>query len=167
MPSSHATLSVGIFVYVFLAGICRTRWRKDGARAQGAVRGFWQVFLDFALLNVKTMNLSAFLVYSVCWGAILLPVPWSRVRVHDHSVEQVSVGAVLGVAIATVWSCIVWLVKRCIACRKASAADDGPNEVQDVEEGVSGREGRGPKKIDYEPRVKPGRRGDSSVGAVP
>lgn len=91
MPSSHATLSVGLLVLLFLDSISRT------IPASAAVGG--QVFAPDSQLMTPTQLAST----TFCWGAVLLPVPVMRVTTFDHSVDQVIFGSVLGVAYALAW----------------------------------------------------------------
>jgi membrane-associated phospholipid phosphatase len=92
MPSSHSLLSIGVLSYVALEllwGDCtlngfRHRTRRD---ATG-------------------LFLSLF--------ALLAPVPFSRVHLHDHHGSQVVMGSALGVVLACLFFCshYVWAKKR-------------------------------------------------------
>mmetsp|Transcript_37862 Transcript_37862/g.105357 ORF Transcript_37862/g.105357 Transcript_37862/m.105357 type:complete len:208 (+) Transcript_37862:1290-1913(+) len=57
-------------------------------------------------------------------AALLLPVPWARVQLRDHSASQVIWGSVLGVGTALVW--IVALGPCCDAFLKRAVFEQAP-----------------------------------------
>ncbi|KAL3823014.1 hypothetical protein ACHAXA_005202 [Cyclostephanos tholiformis] len=42
-------------------------------------------------------------IYALCYALLLLPVPFSRVYLHDHTRDQVLAGSALGVSISIIW----------------------------------------------------------------
>ncbi len=47
-------------------------------------------------------------IYAVCYTLLFLPVPFSRVYLHDHTRDQVLAGSGLGAIVSTLWyTCIV------------------------------------------------------------
>ncbi|CAJ1432508.1 unnamed protein product [Effrenium voratum] len=55
-------------------------------------------------------------------GVCLLPSGWSRIYLHDHSLEQVWAGALVGTTLAVAWYFLLttrvarWLIKLLLAC---------------------------------------------------
>jgi membrane-associated phospholipid phosphatase len=93
MPSSHSTISVGLFALLLLDALWRSTnglddrtWSMSRRRIEVLGR------VSFAC----TRNLS--LRFVLCWGAILLPVPLTRVALHDHTLAQVVIGSAIGCA---------------------------------------------------------------------
>merc|ERR1712232_285728 len=47
------------------------------------------------------------------WTSLLAPVPIMRVRINDHTMDQVIVGSTMGVVYAATWHWVVgWLVRK-------------------------------------------------------
>ena len=80
MPSGHSFAAVSVFIYLVL-------WLFSISRDQ----------------RLKSPQKVVLLVLGM---AVLLPVPWARVQLRDHSIAQVSVGAVLGALWGGIWFCI-------------------------------------------------------------
>eukprot|EP00403_Amphidinium_massartii_P025326 CAMPEP_0178401916 /NCGR_PEP_ID=MMETSP0689_2-20121128/16560_1 /TAXON_ID=160604 /ORGANISM="Amphidinium massartii, Strain CS-259" /LENGTH=232 /DNA_ID=CAMNT_0020022775 /DNA_START=43 /DNA_END=741 /DNA_ORIENTATION=- len=81
MPSGHSQLTIAVAAFVLLEVFSRPRLHRGI---------FW---LAIALVVV-----------------LLVPVPWSRVQLGDHSVAQVLVGSAVGILEALLWFLIVRLV---------------------------------------------------------
>ncbi len=90
MPSGHSTASYGLVCFMFLE----------------------QITLYFAKSSTRNEVL-----WSVCCSLFLLPVPWSRVHLKDHSLAQVLVGSGVGI----VFSVLFWLVLALNCMQKCSA----------------------------------------------
>eukprot|EP00928_Gymnodinium_smaydae_P078879 TRINITY_DN62937_c0_g1_i1.p1 TRINITY_DN62937_c0_g1~~TRINITY_DN62937_c0_g1_i1.p1 ORF type:complete len:440 (-),score=55.60 TRINITY_DN62937_c0_g1_i1:274-1539(-) len=98
MPSSHATFSVGFFVLMLLdcasrvnpieAFEAKTCWRRFVEREMALLSG--------PLSKSTTLSNQAFVLMIIQWALFLLPVPISRVILHDHTTSQICVGAVIG-----------------------------------------------------------------------
>ena len=56
--------------------------------------------LTFLLLGYATASHPALILLAF---ALLFPVPWARVQLHDHSVSQVVIGSVLGFVWGIIW----------------------------------------------------------------
>eukprot|EP00658_Telonema_sp_P-2_P028915 TRINITY_DN22068_c0_g1_i12.p1 TRINITY_DN22068_c0_g1~~TRINITY_DN22068_c0_g1_i12.p1 ORF type:complete len:232 (+),score=39.55 TRINITY_DN22068_c0_g1_i12:763-1458(+) len=80
MPSSHAELSIGLWWYIQLEVFFKKELTSTGC---------WSVHNKLVVVGV---------VY-----VLLLPVPFSRVVLHDHSWAQVGVGALVGATVGTLW----------------------------------------------------------------
>jgi len=103
MPSSHATFSIGFFVLMF----CDTASRVNPMDVQGettkGLKWMWELqvaFVKHPLSGPVTLSNSAFIWTVMQWGCILVPVPLTRVILHDHTLEQTTVGAALGILYA-------------------------------------------------------------------
>lgn len=56
--------------------------------------------------------------YALMWTALLVPVPWSRVHLHDHSLVQILVGSVVGMILGNIWYFIIVRGRLfCSGCR--------------------------------------------------
>jgi len=83
MPSGHSCYAVGLFVFVLLWDSV-SRSIDDMETAQ----------------DHRPQSRGQFAAYL---AAALLPIPWSRVHLGDHTVSQVVVGAIVGIIGAGVW----------------------------------------------------------------
>eukprot|EP00933_Yihiella_yeosuensis_P021589 TRINITY_DN17059_c1_g1_i1.p1 TRINITY_DN17059_c1_g1~~TRINITY_DN17059_c1_g1_i1.p1 ORF type:complete len:342 (-),score=31.45 TRINITY_DN17059_c1_g1_i1:159-1184(-) len=111
MPSSHSALSVGWFVLAMLDGAFRIR-----THSVRAAPNIWQMaWIPFRPLGI--MSIKEFIVYTVFWTVYMLPVPFMRVALRDHSTDQVFYGSVFGLVTATIYFRVV----RCLQ-RKLKAA---------------------------------------------
>jgi len=41
------------------------------------------------------------------WKSVLVPIPWSRIQLYDHTPYQVALGSLLGIALAVLWF-VIW-----------------------------------------------------------
>lgn len=121
MPSSHSGLATGWFTLLFLDALFRMRMRGDvGQRTwarQSTVGREWYILSKVARLffavpwaSKECLSTHEFLVYVVAWFIIMIPVPFMRVILYDHTTAQVFVGALIGPTIALIW----WRVVRSI-----------------------------------------------------
>jgi len=105
MPSSHAELSIGFwFLFHLEVG---TKWHSGLTANYCSLVSSWKEGLQPwpAWRNVVVLLLV---------DILLLPVPFTRVVLHDHSWAQVGVGALLGCVVASCWYCLLnfWLYKH-------------------------------------------------------
>lgn len=114
MPSSHAELSVGFWFYfhlecIFKPGLTSTSyWTKE----------------------------HKIIVCGLVW-LLLLPVPFTRVQLEDHSWAQVGIGALIGCSVAVGWYLLLncWafkhldrvadLIGKCPCCKCCAPLRDG------------------------------------------
>jgi len=80
MPSSHSMLSIGFFAYFHIEVFCKANLTSTSR---------WSCSDKMLLLTA-------------CW-ILLLPVPFTRVMLNDHSWSQVGYGAVIGTTAACCW----------------------------------------------------------------
>jgi len=120
MPSSHSMFSVGFFALMFLDAAMRvnpmfvveeSNWQRETVSST--------CFRWFVLPLQLPYNISneRFVRTVLWWLVILLPVPFTRVWLKDHSAPQVIVGSVLGTISACIWH---W----CVHMRVANIMDD-------------------------------------------
>lgn len=125
MPSSHATISIGLWLLTFLEAAVRVVPSSD--RLRGATTVVAESAPGFgtghgcmcsaakSVLPQDLMTARQFTASMAVWSLLLLPVPMMRVRSYDHSVEQVVVGSIAGAFYAVVWhSSMVALSSRYI-----------------------------------------------------
>lgn len=130
-PSGHSTMSAGFFMLMFLDAAYRTVPRvpmsEESAQAfedskkqtknkatflgltlrewiVGDLRA-WATFMPLSAAH--TLNQTDFAWYTFAWAFLLLPVPFSRLVLHDHSPKQVFAGATIGVAEATLFFVVI------------------------------------------------------------
>jgi len=129
-PSSHATISIGLWLFVFLDVAARVvpssgqllgQAAPTEAPAEARAVPSWPLRFQRAglsyLMPRDVMTASQFTAFILFWSFLLLPVPLMRVRSYDHSVEQVLLGCIIGVVYAIVWHrVIVFLTYRCASC---------------------------------------------------
>lgn len=111
MPSSHATMSVGFLALLLFDAIFRT---VPSAQALGRPLDLEtedacenMKIVDFMVGSPLAPNIlmthHQLLGFLSVWVWILLPVPFMRVVLRDHSILQVSIGASLGAIYAAIW----------------------------------------------------------------
>ena len=77
------------------AGSCSSSCGMPSGHSFAAISTLTYIVIEYGTTANPGLILLAF--------AILLPVPWSRVQLHDHSISQVIVGSVLGGAWGLIW----------------------------------------------------------------
>lgn len=102
-PSGHSATSLGVVTWLLLEhAVLRSRGDK-------------RVFADFAPLSLPAqmrLYLRQFCGIGLSLVA-LLPVPWSRIRLQDHSLEQVAAGSIEGITLGLLFFLLhVHLTKR-------------------------------------------------------
>lgn len=133
MPSSHATMSIGFFMLMFLDASYRVMpsypldvdtamFYKKSLRNRASLCGFslhdsivgiCRAFINVAPLpNQPTLNSWDFITFVLYWGLLLVPVPFTRVVLFDHSPAQVMVGATIGIIEAVVYHALLRMVLR-------------------------------------------------------
>lgn len=122
MPSSHSALALGWFMLLFLDTIFRVRpleitgrpagrelglnratfWKQELRNLQEIAMHLWQMGLrPWATKDELTHH--EFVSYVSLWFLLMVPVPFMRVVLNDHSVSQVVVGMLVGILLALVW----------------------------------------------------------------
>lgn len=117
MPSSHAVLSLGFYVLTVLDRIGRLRSRTQAPvldiRLRPLVTGIdtrgtestRPTLEDYWSLPTPwdTIHGSELAVTILALSLVFLPVPVSRVKLGDHTVEQVLIGGLVGTLLAFFW----------------------------------------------------------------
>lgn len=150
MPSSHSAISMGWFLLSVLDAMSRTNLRRDqidlrtfGGDPLVAEQRKWGAFIkNFCSTPwIERTDLSARECISIVvyWFLIMVPVPFMRVVLRDHTESQVVAGSCLGVALAMVW----WRGLRVLESRyhtsfrgHQSARSQPPRPSSEVEMGV-------------------------------
>lgn len=139
MPSSHSALAMGWFVLLFLDAVFRVSPHVPGSNsmsmhgsldrstnppsmrstARFCRREVWNVWrmTQFILLvpwvHSEFLTQTKFVVYVLMWFLIMIPVPFMRVALYDHTTSQVATGSLVGPIIAVIW----WRIVRCLQHR--------------------------------------------------
>lgn len=124
LPSGHSTMSIGFYVLMFLDAsfrvmpkvpqdVASARLRRRALKSRRSVCGFscrdvcvrdirtW--FTIIPLSSSDTLSAFDFTCFAACWGFLLLPVPMSRIVLHDHTPLQALVGSLVGFIEAVAW----------------------------------------------------------------
>jgi len=123
-PSGHSVMSCGFFMLMFLDAVFRTmprvplnltdaRDHEQATAGRNTIFGWtlreiivsdfraWLTFMP--LSKAHTLNQTDFACFAMAWGLALLPVPFSRVVLNDHTPKQVLVGSALGMLEAVIY----------------------------------------------------------------
>jgi len=84
MPSSHSELAIGFWFYFHLEILIKGKITSTS---------------EWTTLKKGYVLMAVYV--------LLLPVPFTRVALHDHSWEQVGVGALVGICVASLWYCLM------------------------------------------------------------
>eukprot|EP00930_Biecheleria_cincta_P098847 TRINITY_DN90496_c0_g1_i1.p1 TRINITY_DN90496_c0_g1~~TRINITY_DN90496_c0_g1_i1.p1 ORF type:complete len:185 (-),score=13.49 TRINITY_DN90496_c0_g1_i1:25-528(-) len=126
MPSSHSALATGWFVLSFLDAVFRVVTavpNRPGEEQHDMQRSIFseehQKTLDFCKIlcfvpwvQKDELTHTEFAGFVAFWAAMMLPVPFMRVVIHDHSNNQVAVGTLIGAILAIVWWRVVRILQR-------------------------------------------------------
>eukprot|EP00928_Gymnodinium_smaydae_P065569 TRINITY_DN48685_c0_g1_i1.p1 TRINITY_DN48685_c0_g1~~TRINITY_DN48685_c0_g1_i1.p1 ORF type:complete len:408 (-),score=29.35 TRINITY_DN48685_c0_g1_i1:142-1365(-) len=123
-PSGHSAMSIGFFILMILDAsyrICpKVPMTSDTARRwvekmRGKQRYFGLTLREMLLGDIRvwltiiplsacdTLSAFDFCCFAGTWGLALLPVPMSRVALHDHTPAQAIVGSAIGFVSAVIW----------------------------------------------------------------
>jgi len=103
MPSSHSAFALTAWTF-FLVDLL---WRMDLSTRRSACPSALELWRASAW---DVLAWDEVLFWGFFWSLLLLPVPASRVFLHDHSLEQVLAGALVGAAS----SACAWIAGRCL-----------------------------------------------------
>ena len=79
------------------------------------------VIVDIEPLGCHTMWRWLHHCYGIFWIVVLLPVPMSRVILHDHSLLQIFVGSILGIILGMIW--FFCIIRGHLVCFHAAAGN--------------------------------------------
>lgn len=119
MPSSHSALAIGWFVILFLDAMYRSHPFALGDKTQtmplrpdvgGGAKAITclKLYLSVPWADNELLTHTQFVVYISAWFVLLVPVPFMRVVLYDHTFVQVVTGSFVGAVLAVVW----WRVTR-------------------------------------------------------
>jgi len=129
MPSTHSALAMGWFVLLFLDAVFRVNpyaspgshsvsmhpsderysnpsMRDTMAFCRREVQNAWEMTRFILLVpwvHSESLTHLKFVVYVIVWFLIMIPVPFMRVALYDHTTGQVAAGALVGPIIAIIW----------------------------------------------------------------
>lgn len=128
MPSGHASLAMGWFTLLFLDASVRThpfqitgqpplafsmQMRPDNEEQRpfrecfrAEIRSVCTTLQYMCLVpwvDSETLTHLKFITYISVWCFIMVPVPFMRVVLYDHSVSQAFLGTLLGPTVALLW----------------------------------------------------------------
>jgi len=120
MPSSHSAISMGWFTLSVLDAISRTDTSRDLDDAGDALvveqrkwTNFLKKFCWIPWAEKTDLTVREFISVVIYWCLLLVPVPFMRVVLRDHTESQVFVGSAIGMVLAMVW----WRVLRVLEMR--------------------------------------------------
>eukprot|EP00929_Paragymnodinium_shiwhaense_P101373 TRINITY_DN64416_c0_g1_i1.p1 TRINITY_DN64416_c0_g1~~TRINITY_DN64416_c0_g1_i1.p1 ORF type:complete len:299 (+),score=13.62 TRINITY_DN64416_c0_g1_i1:96-992(+) len=124
MPSSHATMSTGYLLLMLFDGFYRIVPSKDELEVGvderldcDGLRQFSGLITATPLVPRDILSHTEFTGFFVCWFALLGPVPIMRVKLLDHTVDQVVIGSFIGGVYAVFWFWIAtWLSRKYARC---------------------------------------------------
>eukprot|EP00434_Breviolum_minutum_P034737 symbB.v1.2.030752.t1/scaffold3500.1/size56953/4 len=138
MPSSHSAISMGWFTLSVLDAISRTDTSRDLDDAGDALvveqrkwtnflkslgcqydviageekksRGYEFCWIPWA--EKTDLTVREFISVVIYWCLLLVPVPFMRVVLRDHTESQVFVGSAIGMVLAMVWWRVLRVLER-------------------------------------------------------
>eukprot|EP00931_Biecheleriopsis_adriatica_P053872 TRINITY_DN31635_c0_g1_i1.p1 TRINITY_DN31635_c0_g1~~TRINITY_DN31635_c0_g1_i1.p1 ORF type:complete len:268 (+),score=21.86 TRINITY_DN31635_c0_g1_i1:69-806(+) len=99
MPSGHSTLSIGIYSLLVLEAYDCFQRTSPGRVPPGVTC----LGLGIPILNTDEFSSSQCRFFIAIWSLCLVPVPISRVWLHDHSLAQSLTGSAFGAVLALLW----------------------------------------------------------------
>jgi len=126
MPSSHSALASGTLIMGLLDFTLRTSQRccsssvvlpQDslGERVQMLRSGrlwlskaWYDQLFSLQLATFDEPSVRQFVVYAGVWMTLMLPVPFSRIQLSDHTPTQAALGVIVGAAAAVPWYFFVY-----------------------------------------------------------
>mmetsp|Transcript_10793 Transcript_10793/g.23817 ORF Transcript_10793/g.23817 Transcript_10793/m.23817 type:complete len:1114 (+) Transcript_10793:450-3791(+) len=112
MPSGHCVLAVGLLTYLILDAWHRV-WPRS-VSLECAPLAFATATSEWPFLEGDVITGSTFVLKVSYWSLLLLPIPWSRLKLYDHSPFQVDIGCFLGLTLGVLWFFLVhlWMVSN-------------------------------------------------------
>eukprot|EP00435_Cladocopium_sp_Y103_P065063 s552_g26.t2 len=123
MPSSHAAISMGWFTLSVLDAVSKTDTSRDNIDDTGASRDvlvaeqrkwgdFIRNFCWIPWVEKTDLTVREFISIVLYWCLLLVPVPFMRVVLRDHTERQVFAGCILGMTLAMVWWRVLRVLER-------------------------------------------------------
>jgi membrane-associated phospholipid phosphatase len=114
MPSSHAAIAIGLLIVIVGNGAI-FGFHTDQDREKQTERSWWsRVWNTIVYPEVGAFDGASqgFILFLGLWFALLLPIPFSRVILHDHSPSQAMMGSLVGLVGGCIWLALSHLVRR-------------------------------------------------------
>lgn len=99
MPSSHAALSIGLLFVVIANGTLIGFKPNNDTETPNS----WKSIVYPTTGAFATQGSYIFIAFLFTWFIVLLPIPFARVILNDHSIQQVIVGSLIGLIQGVVW----------------------------------------------------------------
>jgi len=123
MPSSHAAISMGWFTLSVLDAISKTDTSGDHIDDTGSSRDvlvaeqrkwgdFIRNFCWIPWVEKTDLTVREFISIVLYWCLLLVPVPFMRVVLRDHTESQAFAGCILGMTLAMVWWRVLRVLER-------------------------------------------------------
>lgn len=135
MPSSHSALAIGWFVLSFLDAAFRivtepvtrndvearsSEWWLKAKPPEGSIlseesekaSAFCAMFCVVPWVQQDVLTRTEFVAFVAFWAILMLPVPFMRVVLHDHSTNQAACGMLIGGILAIAWWRVVRVLQR-------------------------------------------------------
>jgi len=129
MPSSHSAISLGWFLLCLLDASERhvgssllrpsfdrhSGWNSVVLRVTTEHRKilhFMRLLLTMPFIEKDDLTPDEFIAYITAYFLMLVPVPFMRVVLNDHTTQQVTVGVVFGMLTAALWWRIVRMLQK-------------------------------------------------------
>mmetsp|Transcript_43838 Transcript_43838/g.82212 ORF Transcript_43838/g.82212 Transcript_43838/m.82212 type:complete len:244 (-) Transcript_43838:33-764(-) len=97
MPSTHSTISIGLLALIIYDAWCRRKASLTGPLT----------FFDVDYHRMVVLGRNSCTYFIMIWVLILLPCPFSRIVLLDHTWAQIAVGSAVGLFYAFLWSLLV------------------------------------------------------------
>jgi membrane-associated phospholipid phosphatase len=103
MPSSHSAVAVGLFLFLVLDAAYRLKPLVNISDKSSCGHSFNRMLKGMMILPFGYLSKGLFASYLAIWSVLLLPVPISRVVLHDHSPTQALAGSFVGMIAVAIW----------------------------------------------------------------
>lgn len=113
MPSGHSTMAVGFFTLALIDAVFRVvQMDPKTKREAKTMHNFRHRLTKFTCMEMisstplapkPVLSHGEFLAFFACWFVLLIPVPFTRTVLNDHTAAQVMLGSSIGIIEAVVW----------------------------------------------------------------
>lgn len=118
MPSSHSAISIGYFLVVVSEAVLleapardRTQRRTRLTKCQRFTVHLRELLVTLGFHQWDENSRGQVKIIVAYWAVMLLPVPFSRMILHDHSLGQVTMGGIVGMCWAFVFVYLTYTLR--------------------------------------------------------
>eukprot|EP00930_Biecheleria_cincta_P074687 TRINITY_DN61906_c0_g1_i1.p1 TRINITY_DN61906_c0_g1~~TRINITY_DN61906_c0_g1_i1.p1 ORF type:complete len:477 (+),score=46.63 TRINITY_DN61906_c0_g1_i1:43-1473(+) len=112
MPSSHSMLATGWFMTLVLERIGHVVHFRASHASETCSNLLDNLRMSFDPWIYTDLRQDQFATQMAIWFLLLMPVPWMRVLLYDHSTQQAFFGSCMGILTAVMWWRMVRRVLR-------------------------------------------------------